>query len=338
MGTSQSSEVPLPEGTQQPEPPKSSIKSDGTLHKIRTRSYIGRHWHGQLSLPISYWLNGFLLTSLLAILLSILIESIFVDGFVVKSPKVFSISVIAFWTLIGLVTVWQLVGIWRSANNYNVHEKPKVWGYLAKLGVVLGVLGTAREYISTGIPQIREFAQIAIGRDPVGAYRLRVLRDATELEIAGGIGFGLTDEVRRTLDAHPTIRIVHLNSQGGRVAEARKLRDLISARKLATYTASGCLSACTVAYAAGSKRLIAKGANLGFHQYSFPGVKPQDFLSESKKTNRIGFPEASTTPLSTRPSKYPATRCGNPRIRSFTRLVLSPAIRTATMLRFPVLT
>jgi hypothetical protein len=138
-------------------------------------------------------------------------------------------------------------------------------------------------FVSVGIPQITEFAKTATGNDPTGKYQLRVLRDATEIEIAGAIVFGLTDDVRRTLDAHPTVRIIHLNSEGGRVSEARNLRDLIDSRGLTTFTSSGCFSACTLAYAAGQKRLIAKYASLGFHQYSFPGMKNRDFLSEYEK-------------------------------------------------------
>jgi hypothetical protein len=114
----------------------------------------------------------------------------------------------------------------------------------------VGLIVAISQFTTVGVPQIQEFAKIAIGNDPVGTYQLRVLRDATELEIAGAIVFGLTDDVSRTLDAHPTIHIVHLNSQGGRVAEARQLRDLIASRGLTTYTASGCFSGCVIAYAA----------------------------------------------------------------------------------------
>src|SRR6185503_17987029 len=114
--------------------------------------------------------------------------------------------------------------------------------------------------------------RIAVGRDSIGRYDLRVLRDATELEVRGAIAFGLTDQVRAALDASPSIRLVHLNSNGGRLSEARKLRDLIAERGLTTFTATGCLSACTIAYAAGKTRLIGREAALGFHRYAFPGI------------------------------------------------------------------
>lgn len=205
------------------------------------------------------------------------------DTFVSKTPKMYSTAVIALWVLLAIATIWQLVGIWHSADNYLRQGKSKLWGNLAKIAVVLGLISAAANFASVGIPQITEYAKIATGNDPIGAYQLRVLRDATELEIAGEIVFGLTDDVRRTLDAHPTVRIIHLNSNGGRVSEARKLRDLIDSRELTTYTASGCFSACTLAYAAGKKRLIARDAFLGFHQYSFPGTEGSEFEFEYEK-------------------------------------------------------
>ena len=70
---------------------------------------------------------------------------------------------------------------------------------------------------------------------------------------------------------------------GGRVAEARKLAELIVSKGLITYTTQVCSSACIIPYAAGRQRLINKDASLGFHQYSFPGTQQFEFLDEYKK-------------------------------------------------------
>lgn len=259
--------------------PEPSTLADRPLGKTRRGSYIFRHWRGELSLSVSYWVNGFILTAAIVIVMTIIPW----DNFVSKSPKLYSTAIIALWILVAITTIWQLVGIWRSADNYLHQRKSKLWGNLAKIAVVLGLIRAIADFASVGIPQVKEFAKIATGDDPLGTYQLRVLRDATEIEIAGAIVFGLTDDVRRTLDAHPTVHIIHLNSNGGRVSEARNLRDLIASRGLTTFTASGCFSACTLAYAAGQKRLIARDGILGFHQYSFPGVKEQAFQSEYEK-------------------------------------------------------
>ena len=259
--------------------PESPRPSDQPSHKPPRGSYFARHWRGELSLPVSYWVNSFLISAVFLMVIAIVPW----DDFVSKSPKLYSVAIIALWVVLAITTLWQLVGTWRSADKYLNEGKSKLWGNFAKVAVVLGLFRAATDFVSAGIPQITEYAKIATGEDPFGTYQLRVLRDATELEIAGVIVFGLTDDVRRTLDAHPTIQVIHLNSRGGRINEARNLRDLIDSRGLTTFTASGCFSACTLAYAAGHKRLIAKDANLGFHQYSFPGVKAHDLQLQYEK-------------------------------------------------------
>jgi hypothetical protein len=105
-------------------------------------------------------------------------------------------------------------------------------------------------------------------------YEVRVLSGGVELEVTGPIGHGLTNEVLTALDANPGVSLIHLNSKGGRVLEARKLRDLILERHLSTYTGSECFSACVIAYAAGARRLIDPTAKLGLHQYA--GQKAAD--------------------------------------------------------------
>jgi hypothetical protein len=202
------------------------------------------------------------------------------------SPRVFSLAVILLWFLIGAVSFWQLAGIWSSAGNYLREGRSRFWGVTAKVGTILGFLATVGNFLNVGVPQIRELAKIAAGMDQPDKYQVRLLRDGTEIEVAGRIGFGLAKEVRRTLDANPEVRIVHLNSPGGRVVEARALRDIIEARRLSTYTSSGCASACTLAYAAGRKRLVASNAQLGFHQYSFPGLRQSAFEGEYDKDRR----------------------------------------------------
>src|SRR6266446_8755693 len=146
---------------------------------------------------------------------------------------------------------------------------------MARFSVVAGFLGIAGPLIREAVPQLTEIRSIAVGDPGMGKHALHILRNGTELEYAGGITFGATDEVRNLLDADPAIHVIHINSQGGRVAEARKLRDLIRERRLVTYTASACASACTIAFMGGIQRYVAPGAKLGFHRGSFPGLTDQ---------------------------------------------------------------
>ncbi|MFX7559753.1 hypothetical protein ABTJ75_18850, partial [Acinetobacter baumannii] len=86
------------------------------------------------------------------------------------------------------------------------------------------------------------------------------MNDGREAEIAGGIKYGLTRDFERLLDAQPGIRVVHLDSVGGRIGEGKKLNALIRARGLDTYVEANCMSACTLAFAGGTQRILRRGA------------------------------------------------------------------------------
>jgi hypothetical protein len=247
--------------------------------KTRRDSYCARHWRGELSLPVSLWING----NLISLALAASVMAVAATDAVNETPRWFAAGGVAYWLLLIVMTVWQLVGVWRSAGKYLAAGKSKCWGRLALAMVILGIVASIFSLSTVGVPQTMEFTQLALGRDPIGSYQLRLLRDATELEVSGAIIFGLTDEVAKTLDGNPEVKIIHLNSHGGRVGEARRLRNLIATRKLATFTAAGCFSACTLAYVAGERRLIGRNASLGFHQYTFPGVQQRAFRRQYEK-------------------------------------------------------
>ncbi len=104
----------------------------------RKGNYFVRHWRGDLSLGVSYWLNGLLAYLLVAIL----------AGFVVglketAGLKATAAAVILLYTFAIALSVWQIVGIWRSSSNHVRRGGLAVWATLAKVAVVLGILNLA---------------------------------------------------------------------------------------------------------------------------------------------------------------------------------------------------
>jgi hypothetical protein len=229
-------------------------------------------------LPISFWVNGVLLNIGLTALLFVIPWGELTP----KSPKLTAAGIVLLWPLSAFLAGWQLLGIWRSANNYLRQGKSRIWSNLAKVAVVLSLAKTTVDFSTIGIPQVMQFSKIALGNDPLGTYEIRVLNDS-ELEMDGAIVFGLTDRVEAMLDSNPKIQSIRLNSSGGRISEARRLRDLIDARRLSTSTTSSCLSACTFAFVAGKSRLVARGASLGFHKYAYPGVHGRDLGAQYER-------------------------------------------------------
>jgi hypothetical protein len=127
--------------------------------------------------------------------------------------------------------------------------------------------------------------------DPdIPEYSIRVMRNGTEAEITGGIKYGLVDDLKKVLRASRQVRVIHLNSVGGRVGEGEKLFNLIRGGKLNTYVSAKCLSACTLAFSGGVERVLLHGAVLGFHRGSFAGEDEAD--SPELRGQRKIFTEA----------------------------------------------
>ena len=260
----------------------------------RRKTWIARHWRGEYPLGVSYWGMG-ILGGLIVGVASV----IFVSALPIQSGynplRIFAILV-ATWVATALITTWQLVGIWRSANH-RIEARARIgrkalWASLAKIAVFVGFMRLLGSLISQGAPQVVEGYRMAFMDDPeIPAYAIRVMRNGTEAEITGGFKYGLSDDFLRVVRASPRIRVLHLNSLGGRVGEAEKLNGLIREKGLITYVSAQCVSACTAAFAGGRERWIKRGASLGFHAPTFPGMTAAD-LSAMSRVQRTLFLQA----------------------------------------------
>jgi hypothetical protein len=98
-------------------------------------NYFKRHWRGELSLPVSYWINGVVVFIAMNGVDYVLTQAL--------TPATFMDDTAAFAGLTALVLfggeiaigVWSYVGIWRSA-----HKRGGGWGVVAQVMVVLGIL------------------------------------------------------------------------------------------------------------------------------------------------------------------------------------------------------
>lgn len=230
-------------------------------------NYFLRHWRGQLSLPVSYWING----SLLGVALLILFKVI---GSATQDWDLRPIAFLSLGMLVSaiLVTVWSMVGIWRSAGKHAGRGGSAGWARVAQVVTILSTLSFGvRLYTEVG-PQMKEFASIATGRDDLGIVKATVSHDGQTLLLQGAIGTGSMDEVLKVLSTAPNVKSIMLNSHGGRLREAEQLAQLVRERKLDTYVELQCLSACTFVFLAGADRAATPNAQIGFHQPSFPGM------------------------------------------------------------------
>lgn len=225
---------------------------------------MARFWRGDYSLALSFWV----ITPLVVALAFVLPEGV---GWLVRrqdfNPLLIFAAIAAMWGIVIAAQVYVTVGVWRSAAR-----RRGAWAAVAHVVLVLAALNTARLFAQTGVPELSEGLGMALFDDPsLPPYVVRLMRDGTEAEIAGGFKYGLARDAEALFETAPNLRVVHLNSVGGRLGEATKLARLIKARGLATYSADLCASACTIAYAAGRERYLRAGARLGFHRSIFAG-------------------------------------------------------------------
>jgi hypothetical protein len=111
-------------------------------------------------------------------------------------------------------------------------------------------------------------AEMPAPRDP---YQIERSADGHSVVLAGVIDFGATRRMTELLEGSPGIRLIRLESPGGRVAEARGLARLIERHGLDTVAEGDCTSVCTLVFVSGLKRHLPPGARLGFHRYAMLG-------------------------------------------------------------------
>lgn len=245
-------------------------------------NYLVRHWRGQLPLATSYWLNGI---ALVLLFVAIYVAISLVD--ITDYPRLISVAIICIWPLTVVAQTWLSVGIWRSAGRYSKVHPKRYWGGIAKLFTTLGWISALSAFVTQGLPQMGGFMEVISQASHQKRYALRSLRGDTELEINGALDFGLAREVEEFLKQYPSIKTIHLNSPGGRLAEADKLSSLILQKDLNTYVSISCASACVTVFAAGKERWLSKAAILGLHEPYFPGFEPAELRVMSESTRNF---------------------------------------------------
>jgi hypothetical protein len=248
----------------------------------RRSNYLVRHWRGELSIGVSYWVNGFILHLIVSGEVSIFnrwanrIESHYAPVLLMIASSASGL----------LGSVWHWVGTWRAAKKATAEKAGSSWAGLAQGGVIVAGLIWVGFFATRALPAMRSAVEQARWIDQNAKWNVRALRDGAELEISGGIGAGFARDLERVLDANKSARILHVNlGMGGLVAEAKTAREAIRTRGLDTYVSVSCASACTLVFMGGKRRILKNGARLGFHTPTFPGALALDWLDRRRLTD-----------------------------------------------------
>ena len=244
-------------------PPQLPLALQPPLPKPRAQHFIARHWRGEFSLPRAYWINYLVLGTCFGLAFAVL--GALINQRAVEQPAWWLVSLSLTWSAIILFTIWGGMGVWRAATAYRRTGK-RFWGRVAQLTVGLGALHLAYSVPFVAVPQGLGITEILSGDKRLGSHQFKVLANGTMLDFSGGITFGTAKEFETMLKAMDNVTTVRMNSNGGRIAEAQKISDLIRARGLSTYVTQQCVSACTIMFLGGKQRYLHVAAR---HQAAF---------------------------------------------------------------------
>ncbi|MEO7385999.1 MAG: hypothetical protein ABIX37_03565 [Gammaproteobacteria bacterium] len=223
--------------------------------------YIVRHWRGELGPAATWWINcvG------LSVLLWVLVPRIAVAGNFAFADTLgkFGAAMALQFAQIGLVPLWQLVGLWRCGDRRARAPDRGVAGRLVQVTAFLfTVLITMRGLVFGAEGVIGSRVALALG--PY-RYVVTLQQSGREIAVTGGLGFGVANALEKLLVANPGVRRIQLDSGGGALSEGTKLRQIILKHDLDTYAARECSSACVSAFAGGRFRYLQRGARMGVH-------------------------------------------------------------------------
>ena len=248
------------------------MASEGTAFGPRQAdNFLDRYWRGELPLLVAS--GAAVVLPAILILLPELARNL--HGNLDLDPVVVLGIASLPLALLALLLIVQVVGLWRAAGRHRRTGQPgtALSSFAGKALAGLCVIGVGYLVAARNAPQIVEFYRLALLGDwrfPDGKFEL--LAGGEELSFSGGIKRGTADEFARMLAQLPEVRVLHLDSRGGRPSDAAKLARLVQWRGLETYVSNECLSVCTLVFAAGGRRWLSDAARLGFHGTDMPAT------------------------------------------------------------------
>lgn len=258
------------------------------------RGYLSRHWHGEMSLVRSYWVNNVLLAMPLAFVLTGLMTWISVKG---DSLQISAIVLLLGVPLLISLDVWCIVGGWRSAGNYLRSDGSLIWGWLARLSLALGAVQLGLSIVFGFLPSVGQYWSMARGIDPLGQAKFSFSADGRSLKLEGVIGMGDGERLRQLLDSEAAkeVKRVELVSPGGRVREAERMAAALKLHGHASRAVGTCASACTLVFLAGQPRHLTPTGELGFHRASTGTYNPvfEELANQqlAKTYSELGLPQ-----------------------------------------------
>jgi hypothetical protein len=257
-------------------PADGAARRPGPIPATRRRNYLGAHWHGELPLLVA------VAVSAAAVYLVVQGLRLAQDRFsLVETPQLGAVLWLAEVVVLVVGVLWWGVGVQRAAVRHVDR------GGTALVALLAGVVGLgAFVWVAAYWWLAARHVAPDVWDTLTGETRpAEVVVDSRNnmLRVRGDLEFGTMRAVRAALDGNAGVRVIELDSRGGRVLEGLALGRLLRDRNLDTVVLAECSSACVTAFSGGNRRLIGVGARIGLHSAGGAG------------SNAVGIAQANAT-------------------------------------------
>ena len=159
-------------------------------------------------------------------------------------------------TLDAIVFIWQVTGTLRALNNAQA-DRPDLFNIVAGYGTIALCLPlmifpqldrTTADYLDLLPPQ--EAANTGLRLVPTYAV------------LEGPIDFAMFTALEAALEDNPGLKLLELNSGGGRIFAARAIARLVTEHRLNTRVHETCASACALVFTGTVSTDISKASSL----------------------------------------------------------------------------
>lgn len=248
--------------------------------RSRRVGYLRQHWRGDLPLAAAVIVSA-----------AIVWGAVQAIGFASRRVPItdYPIGSSLLWLLEVLVLIigalWWGTGVQRSAIE-SVDR-----GGSMPVAALTGIVGlgafvwVGAFWFQSARYVMPEVWSTLIGSSPPAAVALEAR--SNQIVLQGGLEFGSTRAVRDALDANSNVRVVRLDSRGGRVAEGLALGTLLRDRGVDTYVSGECSSACVTAFAGGARRIISADAKVGLHSAGGAGFSADAVASANRRSDEF---------------------------------------------------
>jgi hypothetical protein len=232
---------------------------------LRRSNYISAHWHGQLPLLVAVAFSA------VAVYLLVQALRLAQDRFpLTETPQLGAVLWLAEVAVLMVGVLWWGVGVQRAAIRHVERGGTALVALLCSL-VGLGAFFWVAAYWWLSARHVAPDVWDTLTGDTRPAQVL-VEPGAGTLRVRGDLEFGTMRAVRAALDGAAVVRMVELDSRGGRVLEGLALGRLLRDRNLDTLVVAECSSACVTAFSGGNRRLLGPAARLGLHSAGGTGI------------------------------------------------------------------